>query len=283
MKAVTVYTFNGEVPTIDTLHLEQYVYSPCGDLQMSTMGFSLNVDQEYVSEVAGNVCLQVTRQSKVPNKFEVDSKTEGRVKALELARGTPLHKKEKAAVLEEVIMEILPKTFPNKPTTHKVFITKAGLLFVEGTAKVAEEVTALIRKAVGSLPIIPIDVRSDVCGKMTELVTQDEFDKITLKDKITLETQEERKVNITNGTIEGGEGTELIKDGAVVVAIQLNYDGILDFMLGENLNVSSMKFDKSLTEDVESSDQAGTFILQMTETVNMFSELIDLFGGLSEG
>lgn len=282
MKAVTVYTFNGEVPTIDTLHLEQYVYSPCGDLQMSTMGFSLNVDQEYVSEVAGNVCLQVTRQSKVPNKFEVDSKTEERVKVLELARGTPLHKKEKAAVLEEVIMEILPKTFPNKPTTHKVFITKAGLLFVEGTAKVAEEVTALIRKAVGSLPIIPIDVRSDVCGKMTELVTQDEFDKITLKEKVVLETQEELKVSITNGGVAGSEAVELIKDGAVVISMQMNYDGVLDFVLTDSLAFSSMKFDKGLTEEVESSDQAGTFILQMVETVKMVEAVIELLGGLGE-
>lgn len=282
MKAVTVYTFNGEVPTIDTLHLEQYVYSPCGDLQMSTMGFSLNVDQEYVSEVAGNVCLQVTRQSKVPNKFEVDSKTEGRVKALELARGTPLHKKEKAAVLEDVIMEILPKTFPNKPTTHKVFITKDGLLFVEGTAKVAEEVTALIRKAVGSLPIIPIDVRSDVCGKMTELVTQDEFDKITLKEKVVLETQEELKVSITNGGVAGSEAVELIKDGAVVISMQMNYDGVLDFVLTDSLAFSSMKFDKGLTEEVESSDQAGTFILQMVETVKMVEAVIELLGGFKE-
>lgn len=282
MKAVTVYTFHGEVPTIDTLHLEQYVYSPCGDLQMSTMGFSLNVDQEYVSEVAGNVCLQVTRQSKVPNKFEVDSKTEERVKVLELARGTPLHKKEKAAVLEEVIMEILPKTFPNKPTTHKVFITKDGLLFVEGTAKVAEEVTALIRKAVGSLPIIPIDVRSDVCGKMTELVTQDEFDKITLKEKVVLETQEELKVTITNGGVAGSEAVELIKDGAVVISMQMNYDGVLDFVLTDSLAFSSMKFDKGLTEEVESSDQAGTFILQMVETVKMVEAVIELLGGLGE-
>jgi len=279
MKALVVYTATNELPEITQDMLEQFMFKPCGPHETSRIGFSNNPDGVLVSEITGNIVMNVTTQKKVVNKYHLSATIKVKAAMLEVEQGRPANKKELMEFESQAIEKLLPETYPQEPKRHTVLITREGRVFVGATASVADDITSLIRKTIGTLPIIPLCVNVDANERMTAFVANSLSNEITLGDKVFLTTAEGRKVGISAGSVYHSEAQDLIKDGSVVTKLALNYEGIIDFLLKDDFTISGIKFDSGMTDEVEPEDRVGSFIIQMDELVKMFDNLVGEFDG----
>uniref|UniRef100_UPI004047BECB recombination-associated protein RdgC n=1 Tax=Rheinheimera sp. TaxID=1869214 RepID=UPI004047BECB len=78
------------------------------------------------------------------------------VTAAEQEKGRPLSRKEKQQLKEEIQLSLLPRAFSRSSVT-RAYIDMAGNQIIVDTASAskAEDVLALLRKAIGTLPALP--------------------------------------------------------------------------------------------------------------------------------
>jgi recombination associated protein RdgC len=287
MKALTIYTLQNTIEDITPDMLEVSLFQPIKREEEITyrLGFVPNIEGELISTLAGNTCIRLAAQKKVVNKSQFKKELAIKELTFEQDMGRTLNKKELNEAKAQVTESLLIKTEPDdEPKFIDLLITKCGKVLVGTTTKVAEECLALLRQCISTLPVIPLQVNTEPCARMTDMVLEELNEVITLSNKVMLVTSEERKVSITNGETRGCEAIDLIKDGAFVTSLALEYDAVVKFLLKEDLTLSSIKLDKSITEEVEDEDSIGSFILTTTELVKCVDEIIKEFGGLtSEG
>lgn len=82
-----------------------------------------------------------------------------KIEAAELEKGRPLSRKEKQQLKEELQLSLLPRAFSRSSITH-AYIDMSGpemqqIIVDTASASKAEDVLALLRKAIGSLPALP--------------------------------------------------------------------------------------------------------------------------------
>jgi DNA recombination-dependent growth factor C len=224
--------------------------------------------------------MNFTTQSKKPKKSEVDKRVKLLSAAHEEEFGVPPTKNELADMVDQVTFELLPLTFADAPKHQSMFIEGAKL-YVEGSYKQAEESTAALRKVVGSLPIELVETAKDVTGELTRFIGKSIADKLTLKDKCTLLTQEERKITVAK-SLYYSEAQDIVEQGAVVSSVELEFDGVMKFTLKDDLSFTGIKFYDDLTGELEEGDEVGTTIIKLCEVVKMVDEVLFEMGGLLE-
>lgn len=276
MKSVVVYKLKSPIQ-ITNEALEEFKFSQCGDLDLVRMGYSKTFDGEYVSEVLGGTLMKFTKQIKKPHKAEIERQLSAKIAEYE-AEGVVVNKKFANDLKDAIVTELLPKTPPEEEKHYDVLI-KDDKVYVEGGYKLAEEAMAVLRKALGSLPIIPLEVAKNVSEELTRFVSEElNTDKLVLADKCTLVTQEERKITVARDLFDS-EAVDLAKEGATVTSVMLEYDGMTLFTVKDDLSISGIKYSKDLTSEVEAGDVAGTTLLQIKEVVNLIDALVGEFGG----
>lgn len=283
MKAITVYTPNGTLPVITEEALSQHIFHPLKreDEVSSRLGFTLNVEGTLVSTLAGNTCIRLAQQKKVVNKYELNRQLSESELSFEGEMGRPYNKKEKIAAKIVCTEKLLAQTLPvDDPKLIDIIITPQGKVIVGAVPKLAEECLSLLRQCIGSLPVVPLQCVLEPSACMTDMVIGGLNDIITLSNKVVLTTSEDRMITITKGQTMESEALDLIDDGAFVTALALEFDSVVKFIIKEDMSLSSVKFEKSITEEVEDGDAIGSFMLQTEEAVRCVLEVIKEFGGV---
>lgn len=280
MKSLVVYKIKGNLPTILASELEAAQFRECGELDMSRAGFSLNAQQEFVSDLSGMQVMSYTTQQKKPKKSEIDKRVKVLISAYEDEFGATPAKHEVGEMTDSVTMELLPLTFADEPKQSGLFIY-GDKLYVEGGYKQAELITAHLRQVLGSLPIILLETSKDASQEVTRFVGKSISDKLTLKDKCTMVTQEGRKITVAK-SLYHSEAQDIVDQGATVTSVEMEYDGIMKFTLKDDLSFTGIKFYDDLTSEVEEGDEVGTTIIKLREVVKMVDEVIYEMGGLLE-
>ena len=284
MKTLSLFKLTDEQQTLNTLTedlLTQYKFTPCGKHDALRMGFTENiVDGMFVSDVMGYVVVTVKEQTKKPKKYSVDQLVEEKSANHENLFGKSPTKGEVKSFAIEAREELLPNTEPDEPKVYTVaFRKKDGLVLVEANYKKAESLLALLRKTLGSLPVIPLETDTPVTDFMDEAVGKSLSDTLTLGSKGKF-VGEDMVHSLSKGSLYDDHAKDLIKDGFLAEDIQMEYEGIITFSLKADLLLDGLKFDKELfaTEDGES-DEAGNFVLKLTEVNKLVDDLLSRLEG----
>ena len=105
----------------------------------------------------------VTKESKILPAAAVKEAVIAKVELIEQAEGRKLAKKEKDAIKDEVIQDMLPRAFTKPSATRALIMPELQLILVDSSSYVkAEELLALLRKVLGSLPVIPLNYAEQV-------------------------------------------------------------------------------------------------------------------------
>lgn len=104
----------------------------------------------------GLLMIAAKRSEKVLPAAVVEEELQPKIDALEAEKCRPLGRKEKQELKEELVQSLLPRAFTRSTVTNAVIDVRQNLIFVFTTsASRAEELLALLRKSLGSLPLVP--------------------------------------------------------------------------------------------------------------------------------
>ena len=109
------------------------------------------------------------------------------ITALEEKEQRKLKKVERLSIKDDVIATLLPQAFSRIKTTALYIDTLKQLIFVDAaSSKTAEDALALLRKSLGSLPVVPLAFNSAPCEVMTKWVTDTAPDWLILRKEVEI-------------------------------------------------------------------------------------------------
>lgn len=275
MKAVSLFKFtkDSEFKIKEMLQedvLSQHKFSPCGDLDKRKIGFVKNITSDtFVDEihVEGDSfhVMTIREQKKNPEKYLIDEYVAS--KKVQYLAETDGKEPEKAVIKEwkeEGTDLYLRTTHPKKPVDFKVMVRNDGVIFVEAKGAQSESLLSLVRKAVGTFPVIPfVEDFTSVSDYLDNLVLKSVSDELTLGNQVELIDAEEIKHSITKGSVYESDAASYVEDGMIVSKLALTHDGVVSFVLDENLLFDKISFDKELTDG--EGNEAGDFFIKLDE------------------
>lgn len=139
-------------------HLGAHPFTEMTALQESTFGWvpPFNDSEWYCDEVAGRLFFTAQLQEKILPSGVLNEELLKRVNAIEATEGRRPGAKERSVLKEEIRAELLPRAFHKTRRISAWIDSKRGWLVVNcASEKQSDHFTAMLREAIGSLPVVP--------------------------------------------------------------------------------------------------------------------------------
>jgi len=295
-KNMMVYRLNREIPlSADEMEkqLEAYTFSPCGSQDMSKTGWvsPMGNRSDALTHVNnGQIVICARKEEKILPSPVVKQALEAKISKLEAEQSRKLKKTEKDSLKDEVLHSLLPRAFSRLSQTFIWIDTVNNLIMVDcASAKKAEDTLALLRKSLGSLPVVPLTLESPIELTLTEWVRSGD-----LPAGFALMDEAELKAILEDGGVIRCKKQDLVCDeianhieaGKLVTKLALDWQERIQFVLADDGSVKRLKFSDTLREqndDIDREDFAqrfdADFILMTSELAALTSNLVDALGG----
>ncbi|MBS6008397.1 MAG: recombination-associated protein RdgC [Haemophilus parahaemolyticus] len=269
-------------------------FTPCEAHDISKFGWSqplASSDQLFFSQ-SKQFLLVSHQENKLLPANVVKQETEKRIVELEEKEARKLKKTEKQAVKDQVISILLPRAFSKHQFIAIWLDLDAQLIYVNtGSSKRAEDTLALLRKTLGSLPVVPISFVIPPYKAMTDWVAKGYTPAwLNLLEEAELKSFESGSIiRCKNQLLESEEITPHLQAGKFVTKIAIDWENHFSCVLNEEAVISRLKFADEIHEkndDILKEDIAQRFdadFLLMTEELKHFTQkIIKEFGGIEE-
>ncbi|MCK9620908.1 MAG: recombination-associated protein RdgC [Methylobacter sp.] len=273
--------------------LEQMAFRPCGSHEEFTFGWTSPLgksSEQLVHSANGFLMLCGKKEERVLPASVVNEMMQEKILETEEQQGRKLSKKERTAIKDELIFELLPRAFTFSNKTYAYIDPKGGWLIVDAaSAKKAEDLLSSLRKCLGSLPAVPLNTIEKPVKIMTEwLVNNQAPDDITIEDECELRSPEEEGgiIRCKRHDLSLPEIKNHLDTGKEVIKLAVNWADRIAFIIDENLAIKRLKFLDLIQDqvaDTESGSEAEQFDVDFSimslELSNFFPRLLELFGG----
>ncbi|KGQ69534.1 recombinase RdgC [Chelonobacter oris] len=277
-------------PTLDAA-LPNQAFFPCGSHDQSKFGWAKPLkdsDLLYFC-VNGQILLLAQKEEKILPSHVVKQALDERIDALEEKERRKLSKVEKQTLKDDVINELLPRAFSKKQQTALWIDSVNDLIYLNAaSAKRAEETLALLRKSLGSLPVVPLAFANDPSAVMTDWIANDTLPSwLTALDEAELiSTTDEAVIRCKQQALDSDEMQNHFAAGKQISKLALEWEAHLSFVFQQDGSLKRLKFADNVREkndDILKEDYAQRFdadFILMTGILAQLSErLLDAFGG----
>jgi len=273
--------------------LDQIAFRPCGQHEEATFGWTAplgKTSQQLVHAANSFMMICVKKEEKVLPAAVVNEMLQEKILEAEDQQGRKLAKKERAAIKDELIFELLPRAFTFSNKTYAYIDPKGGWIVVDAaSAKKAEDLLSLLRKCLGSLPAVPLNTVDKPVAIMTDwLINNQPPADITIEDECELRSPEEEGgiIRCKRHDLSLPEIKNHLDTGKEVIKLAVSWADRLAFIIDENLAIKRLKFLDLIQEqvtDTETSSEAEQFDVDFSimslELANFLPRLLELFGG----
>lgn len=139
--------------------LTEFKFTPLTAQEAVRSGFSFPLHasiKQYCHACQHLLFFALKRQEKILPAAVINEEMQPKLEAMEQEKGRPLSRKEKQSLKEELQLSLLPRAFSRSTLTQGYYDPQNQWLVINsGSASKAEDVLALLRKALGSLPALP--------------------------------------------------------------------------------------------------------------------------------
>ncbi|MCZ4061276.1 recombination-associated protein RdgC [Pantoea sp. LMR881] len=282
--------------------LSAYPFSSCGAQDMSRTGWRpITKDSNQFCYITGkNILLVAQTQKKIMPPPVVKENLDARVDKLEQEQSRRLKKTEKDTLKDEVLHTLLPRAF-TRNSFIQIWIDLERLRIVIDTTspRNAENALALLRKSIGSLPVVPIMTVNPPALELTDWIKQQRApvpfemgESTSAKVMSILEsgaTATFKKEPVGSETLESS-----LSDGRLVCSLAICHAGefLTEVTLTDDLIFKRIEFpdafkdrneDIAVDEDADKLARAEADFILMCDTLGtIISDALEAFGGESE-
>ncbi|HGM9735294.1 TPA: recombination-associated protein RdgC [Proteus mirabilis] len=273
--------------------LKTLAFTPCSSQDMSRTGWvsPLGNQGEMLTHVAGNqILLCLRKEEKILPSTVIKETLQEKIEKLESEQGRKLKKTEKATLKDEVIHSLLPRAFSKYSQTQIwIDLDKQRIIVDASSSKRAEDSLALLRKTIGSLPVIPLHTEQPVEITLTEWVRNND-----IPSGFMLHDEAELKAVLEEGGIAKFKKQDLASDeiathieaGKYVTQLSMEWQERISFTITDSLMLKKISLSDVLKEhndEIHHDDYAqrfdADFILFTGEFSVLIDELVSALGG----
>ncbi|WP_158970816.1 recombination-associated protein RdgC [Paraglaciecola sp. L3A3] len=269
--------------------LAEFKFRPCGSQEIATMGWGspFNQGKTLIHVTAGRIWLTLKKQERILPAAVVNAELADKVALIEAETGSPVGKKAQQDIKQEIIQRLLPQAFTKNSFTHGFISWKDKLVVVDASADgKAEAFLAMLRKAIGSLPVIPM-ARQSIQGELTAWLKDDSVPSdIVILEEAELKALEEDGaiIRCKNQDLYSDEISNHLAAGKSVQKIAIEWNETLQAIIQEDLSIKRLKFTDVIVEqndDIPKDDQLArldaNFALMSGEIVRFAERLKVIF------
>ena len=268
-------------------------FQPCASLQPMSYGWVPPVgkdDAPLVHAAAGCFMLCAQREEKILPASVVNDLLAEKIAEIEESKGTTVRKKEREALRDEIIHDLLPRAFSFSRRLYAYIDPATGWLVVDAaSAKKTEELASWLRRCLESLPVAPPAVNERPAAVMTRWLAEGAAPAdILVENECELRATDEEgaSVRCKKHDLSAPEIQNHLEAGKEAVKIALSWNDRLSFVLDDALSVKRLRFLDLVQEqaaDVEAADAAerfdADFAIMAGELALFLPRLLELFGG----
>lgn len=272
-----------------TNKLEALAFQPCLPSFPASAGWVPPVEEENSALARGMkdcimICLQI--EEKILPATVVRQKLNERIKEKEAAEDRKIRNKEKLNLKDELIFTLLPMAFSKLTRIYAYIDTKNQWLLLDTTnEKKTEQFISLFKKSI-SEHIYPFELKK-IPPIMTHWLKHKNYPTSFAVEKAGVlfdPSQQSRVIRCQQQDLFANSIQSLLKDGCEAKQLALSWQDRVNFVLGENLMLTGIKFEdeiKEQTSDMEAETKEQRFdadFLIMGETfASMLNDLLEVF------
>ncbi len=269
-------------------------FAPCGKQDEFSMGWTSPVGgsvEQLIHASNGFMMLCLKKEEKVIPAGVINEMLEEKIAEKEEQEARKLSKKERTALKDELIFELLPRAFSFSKKTFAYIDPKGGWMIVDAaSAKKAEDLLSHLRKCLGSLPVVPVNTVDKPVTVMTQwlLDTATTPKDLVVEDECELRSPEEEGsiIRCKKHNLALPEIINHLDTGKQVIKLAVNWTDRLSFIVDENLAIKRLKFLDLIQDQVSDTDAEDEvarfdvdFSIMSLELSNFLPRLLEIFGG----
>lgn len=288
------FTRNIDFGNLELL-LEDFKFSACGAHDKQQFGWVTPFGKHgtsFIHASGNNVLVAAQLETREVPAQVIKDALAARVEAAELQEGRKLKKVEKDAIKDAVVTDLLPRAFSKYKRSYALIMLDLGVIVVDAASwNGAEALLALLRKTIGSLPVVPVTPKVPLELKMTNWVKDDVMPEGFTIDDSCLEL----KAILESGGIirckdqdhKSDEVKSHIAADKLVTKMSIDWQDRIYFNFSDDMRLSAIKWADELKEqnadmDRESEAQRldADFTLMYGEFASLIPQLFEAVGGI---
>lgn len=273
--------------------LAEHAFRPCGSQETAAMGFDAPFaaagmrNAQAMTHVAnGCYWIALKKQERILPPAVINAELAEKVAEIELQTGSPVGKKAQTDLRQEIVLRLLPQAFTKNSFIHGFIAPHKDLVIVNTTSDgQAEAFLSFVRKALTSLPVIPL-VRQSLQAELTDWVKSSAPESILLQGEAEFKSMDEEAsiIRCKNQDLTSDEILQHIDAGKWVQKLAVEWDERLQCIIQEDGVVKRIKFTDVVKEqnaDIPKDELAAKldadFALMSGELLAFIESLISIF------